>query len=199
MIELEEEIKKLKKSKNIIYKNPILIGLNNIGATCFMNSILQCLSQTRALTDFFLNEKNKEKIINNNIAKNNKNELQLSPVYLELIKELWNENGPKSFSPNNFMKTVEKMNPLFKQGQAGDSKDFIIFILEQIHKELKQPNKNYVENKNIILNQYDKNNAFQFFLMIFKKTYQLYQIFFLDLMKLQMNVLIVKINIIYKV
>ena len=128
-----------------------------------MNSTLQCLSQTRALTNYFLNEKNKERIINNNIAKNNKNELQLSPVYLELVKELWNENGPKSFSPNNFMKTVEKMNPLFKQGQAGDSKDFIIFILEQIHKELKQPNKNYVENKNIILNQYDKNNSFQFF------------------------------------
>ena len=58
MKELEEEIKKLKEKKNIkIYKKPILIGLNNIGATCFMNSTLQCLSQTKSLTDYFLNEK----------------------------------------------------------------------------------------------------------------------------------------------
>ena len=40
-----------------------LIGLNNIGATCFMNSTLQCLSQTKALTNYFLKEKNKKIII----------------------------------------------------------------------------------------------------------------------------------------
>ena len=33
---------------------------------------------------------------------------------------------------------VNVMNPLFQKGQAGDSKDFIIFILEQLHKELKK-------------------------------------------------------------
>ena len=67
---------------------------------------------------------------NNNIASANKNALQLSPIYLELIKQLWDEKGEKSFSPQNFMNIIEKMNPFLKQGQAGDSKDFIIFILE---------------------------------------------------------------------
>ena len=109
------------------YKIPTLVGLNNIGAPCFMNSILQCLSQTKGLTNYFLNEKNKENIINNNIALKNKNNFQLSPVYLELIKILWKKNGEKSFSPNKFMETINNMNPLFKTGQAGDAKDFIIF------------------------------------------------------------------------
>ena len=35
------------------------------------------------------------------------------------------------------MNQIEKMNPLFKKGQAGDTKDFIIFIFEQLYKELK--------------------------------------------------------------
>ena len=69
------------------------------------------------------------------------------------------------------MKTVEKMNPLFKVGQAGDSKDFIIFILEQLHKELKEPVKSLTNNINVItaLNQYDKDNAFQHFFQDFQK------------------------------
>ena len=38
------------------------------------------------------------------------------------------------------------MNSLFKKGEAGDSKDFIIFILEQIHKELKSKIKYDINN-----------------------------------------------------
>ena len=136
-----------------------------------MNSTLQCLSQTESLTNYFLKEKNTNKIFNNNIAKLNSNELQLSPVYYELIQNLWDKNKTTSFSPNNFMNTIEKMNSLFKLGQAGDSKDFIIFILEQIHKELKEPIKGFDNNINVIepLNQYDKNNAFNHFFNEFKK------------------------------
>ena len=174
--ELEEEIKKKEsklkstRSKNKMeeYIVPTLIGLNNIGATCFMNSTLQCLSQTCHLTKYFLNEKNENRILNNNLALKKQN-LQLSPIYLELIKSLWNKNGPKSFSPNKFMNIIEKMNPLFKQGQAGDSKDFIIFILEQLHRELKSPIKLNNNNMNVPLNQYNKNNAFNYFFNDFKK------------------------------
>jgi len=184
--ELEKEIKKkmeklnelenkMKKNEEILPKipimpdKPILIGLNNIGATCFMNSTLQCLSQTKELTKYFLNANNENRIINNNIALANRNALQLSPIYLELLKKLWDKNGEKSFSPYNFMNVVEKMNPLFKQGQAGDSKDFIIFILEQLHKELKKSVNNNDSNNNLILNQYDKGNAFNYFFNDFKK------------------------------
>ena len=153
-----------------LYQEPTLIGLNNIGATCFMNSTLQCLSQTKSLTNYFLKKSKFQIIMNNNIAKQNKNLPQLSPVYLKLIKMLWDKNKKgSSFSPNDFMETVGKMNPLFKKGQAGDSKDFIIFILEQIHKELKRP----VNSKNQIivqpLNQYDRNNAFTYFMNDFQK------------------------------
>ena len=69
------------------------------------------------------------------------------------------------------MNVIEKMNPLFKLGQAGDSKDFIIFILEQIHKELKDPINTLNNNINAIgpLNQYDKNNAFNHFFSEFRQ------------------------------
>ena len=150
------------------FSKPTLIGLNNIGATCFINSTLQCLSQTEDLTNYFLNEKNKDNIIKNNIALNNQNENQLSPYYLELINKLWDKKTTesKSFSPDNFVKIINEMNPLFKLGEAGDSKDFIIYILDQLHQELKKPIK--LQAKTPVLNQYDKENAFQYF----QNTYQ---------------------------
>ena len=155
----------------MLYSRPILIGLNNIGATCFMNSTLQCLSQTKQLTNFFLNKSNKSKIINNNYALKNENASQLSPAFLELIQKLWDKNGDKTYSPNKFMDIVEKMNPLFKQGQAGDSKDFILFILERLHKELKKIVNSNIESspkKKDPLDQYDKNIAFNEFYADYK-------------------------------
>ena len=116
-----------------------------------------------------MDKKQINRIINNNIAMKNKNSLQLSPVFLELINKLWENNGNKSFSPTKLMNIIYNMNPLFKTGQAGDAKDFIIFILEQLHKELKKP-VNIQGNKILIpLNQYDKNNAFNYFFNNFQK------------------------------
>ena len=158
------------KFKPIMYIfKPALIGLNNIGATCFMNATLQCLSQTKALSHYFLDEKNKDRIINNNISLTNNNQLQLSPAYLDLIYNLWDLNRPKSYSPNTFMNIINEMNPLFKKGEAGDSKDFIIFVLEQLHKELKKSINNNNLTQNMTLNQYDRNNAFLFFFNSFQK------------------------------
>ena len=171
-----EQIKKEERKINeaiinhpiLSYNFPPLIGLNNIGATCFMNATLQCLSQTKYLTDYFLKESNKDEIINNNITQVNKNNNALSPSYLELINNLWSKKSKQPYSPYEFRRIVEEMNPLFKLGQAGDSKDFIIFVLERMHNELKKPNnKNKVPSED--LNQYDQINAFNHFISEFQK------------------------------
>ena len=115
-----------------------------------------------------MNPQNKERIIKNNIALKNPNDLQLSPLYLELISKLWATDGSKNYSPYNFMNCIQTMNPLFQKGQAGDAKDFIIFILEQMHSELKKNMK-----KNVMqlppLNQYDQKNAMQHFFQDFQE------------------------------
>ena len=37
------------------YKNKGLSGLTNLGNTCFINSCLQCMSNTKPFTKYFLN------------------------------------------------------------------------------------------------------------------------------------------------
>ena len=119
---------KIKELEKIIanYKEPILIGLNNIGATCYMNATLQCLSNTKKLTDYFLN-----------IFKNDDPNKIMSNEYYKVIKNLWNrENNNKSYSPNSFKEVLSKENPLFEGVQANDSKDLINFLIERFHQEL---------------------------------------------------------------
>ena len=135
-----EEKLKIEEEKYTRKNKPILIGLNNIGATCYMNASLQCLSNTKKLTEYFLTnyEDNRNKI--------------MSHQYYKLIKHLWNEeNNNIPYSPNSFKDVLSKENPLFAGIAANDAKDLINFLIERLHQELNIALKNNsVDNYNQI-------------------------------------------------
>jgi ubiquitin carboxyl-terminal hydrolase 4/11/15 len=146
------------KKESILNKQSF-IGLDNIGATCYMNASLQCMSNVYELTKF---------ILKNNLNTINTNKKKLSLAYQEVIKNLWpkdnNNLNIKSYSPYNFKKTISEMNPLFEGIQANDSKDLILFLLETMHTELNQKKYNIKTNINQTqISIYDFNTAFNIF------------------------------------
>ena len=170
--EQEEKAQKEKEEREKHYKNSHYIqnlktdpkiGLNNIGATCYMNATIQCFSRTTYLSNYFLNPENETKFTEN---------LKLSYSYHNLIKNLWNtQDNIIAYSPYDFKNVISEMNSLFKGIAANDSKDLILFILQQLHEELKveiNQDNNTKQNDDQIIDQTNRTVVLEEFLKTMK-------------------------------
>ena len=131
------------------------LGLENIGATCYMNATIQCLCNVEKLKDYFSNNS-----LVNSVTMNKNCPLTLE--FSSLINHLWKlpkDNNNKSYyNPTDFKNIISKMDNLFQGIEANDSKDLILFIYENIHKEI-----NTMIFNNNQYNLYSCNNDFELF------------------------------------
>ena len=100
---------------------PGIIGLQNIGATCYMNATLQCFSNIGRLKAYLLN-----KNIYQNLENNKNSTKKLSFAFAEVLKNLWEILEHRYYAPNDFKNLISEMNPLFKGIAANDPKDLIL-------------------------------------------------------------------------
>ena len=144
---------------------PTLIGLENIGATCYMNATLQCFCHIDKFVNFFKYNKQANNIYNN------KMENTLSYSFKVLIEKLWpegpNSKSKKFYAPYDFKEKISKMNPLFEGIQANDSKDLVNFIIMTLHDELNKANPLNISNNNINIDQRNKDLVFNSFIQNF--------------------------------
>ena len=138
------------------------LGLENIGATCYMNATIQCLCHVLNVKNYFQNTE----LVNKDTKDKN---CPLTKEFYKLVNNLWKEptRNKKYYTPTDFKDCISILNPLFKGIAANDSKDLIIFIYETIHNEINkkiyyQINNN-INNYDLILfrnNYYSNNSSF---------------------------------------
>ena len=110
-----------------------LVGLSNLGNTCFMNSALQCLSNTRDLTKFFIDGRWKADLNETNILGMKG---KLAESYCKVVRELWSTGRNHAVSPSEFKRTIAKRVSQFTGYGQHDSQELLAFLMDVLHEDL---------------------------------------------------------------
>ncbi|XP_029028290.1 ubiquitin carboxyl-terminal hydrolase 2a isoform X2 [Betta splendens] len=108
-----------------------LVGLKNLGNTCFMNSILQCLSNTHSLRDYCLHNSHRRDLNNNS-----RTNTALMEEFAKLIQTMWTSCSSEAVSPSEFKTQIQRYAPRFVGYNQQDAQEFLRFLLDGLHNEV---------------------------------------------------------------
>ncbi|KFQ35555.1 Ubiquitin carboxyl-terminal hydrolase 2, partial [Mesitornis unicolor] len=98
---------------------------------CFMNSILQCLSNTKELRDYCLQNQYLRDLNNNSRMRT-----ALMSEFAKLIQLLWTSSPNESVSPSEFKTQIQRYAPRFVGYNQQDAQEFLRFLLDGLHSEV---------------------------------------------------------------
>ncbi|XP_037938710.1 ubiquitin carboxyl-terminal hydrolase Usp2 isoform X3 [Teleopsis dalmanni] len=105
-------------------KSEGLCGLKNIGNTCFMNSVIQCLSHTSELTKFLRSH--------NAVRSSPSKDQQILHEFARLIRDMWS-NGTRSVTPMELKRAFSAKHRMYSDYNQQDAQEFLRFFLDSLH------------------------------------------------------------------
>jgi len=105
-------------------------GFSNIGNTCYMNCVLQCLINTPPIYNYFIEGSHLTQQIGR---------CPLTEEFGEILCNAFLEKSNKKdiiHSLEGLKKTLEKVAPIFEGYSQNDAHEFFILLIEKIHEEL---------------------------------------------------------------
>lgn len=125
---------------------PGVCGIQNHGNTCYLNSIIQCLSNTAPLAEYFCMNYYCEDLVQNRSATGG----EVIEYLVFLIKSLWTHKYSSDIS-FKFKHICGKYNKQYQGHDQHDAQEFLLWLLNTCHEELSISNSSYKSIKNGIV------------------------------------------------
>ena len=107
-------------------------GLRNVGNTCYMNSVLQCMFNITQLADYFLTYSYRQDIKRKNVAGTGG---KVAEIFAVLLRAVWSGQY-RYLIPTDMKQIAGEIKEEFAGCTQEDSHEFLLFLLDGLHEDL---------------------------------------------------------------
>ena len=117
------------------------INLRNLGSTCYINSMVQCLFSVNKFREFFIDKNLRQPYI---VHSKTPETAPLTFGFYDLFQTFYDKSPhnlpPPTIDPRRFLSIIATLNPSYNiPNEQQDTSQFLYYIIDELHKELKMP------------------------------------------------------------
>ena len=113
-------------------------GLFNMGNTCFLNSTLQCLLHTPALSQIMQLEAKKALVGISD--RSDQQQATISQHFQRLVVDAWSTSAGRAISPRSMVHNVRRVGKQFRPQRQEDAHEYLRLLLDCMHEEVLKAN-----------------------------------------------------------
>ena len=117
-------------------KTPGTVGIQNHGNTCFMNAVLQCLSNTDWFSKYFITKQYKDDLKGKTFSKKfSGTKFEVTEHLGALFDSLWSLKCDNNIS-SALKHVIGKSNGQYKGSEQHDAQEFLLWLLDRVNEDL---------------------------------------------------------------